>query len=74
VCANGEQPDTPARWRLTIWWTPTRPGIDGLEEIAAPIQAYLRWLDRDGRRQIWVRPDRIDAWPDDLVPPDQPSS
>jgi hypothetical protein len=56
--------DSRLRWRLRV----------SLPDLAAPIQAYLRWLDRDGRRQIWVRPDRIDDWPDDLVPPDQPSS
>jgi hypothetical protein len=65
VAANGEQPDTPRRWKLTIWWEPTLPGVDGLEEVAAPICAYLSWLDRDGGRHIVIRRDRIDDWPPD---------
>jgi hypothetical protein len=68
VDANGDDPRTPARWRLTVSWTPRLPGIDGLHEVMHPIVRLLAFLDRQGDRAFSVYVGTLDdpePWPDD---------
>lgn len=68
---GGEQPRTPARWKLVISWTPRLPGIDGLHEIMFPVMRLLASLDRQGDRAFSVYVGALDD-PEPWLPDDDP--
>jgi hypothetical protein len=53
VETNGDDP-TPYRWRLTVSWSPTMPGVEGLHDVMGPIVRFLASLDSEHHVSIYI--------------------
>jgi hypothetical protein len=69
---NGEDPEpTPARWKLTLCWSPSEPGYQGLHAVMMPVIRLLSTLDQAGALGFSVYVGSLDN-PEPWLPEDPP--